>query len=105
MDRITKLVEVCPSENKRAIEAIEIARDIKKNLNFLKDKYQTNIENEVVNRDLTSGKMKNPSKLKLDLPKFHGYSSKMDYYTFKSEFENLIVPHVHAKLLPDYLKN
>ena len=26
------------------------------------------------------------------------------YYTFKSEFEKLIVPRVQAKLLPDYLK-
>merc|ERR1712096_521712 len=34
-----------------------------------------------------------------------GYDSVLDYYTFKSEFDKLVVPHVRANLLPDYLKN
>ena len=29
----------------------------------------------------------------------------MDFYSFKSEFEKLIVPRVQAKLIPEDLKN
>ena len=48
--------------------------------------------------------MKNTSFLKLDVPKYHGYGSSLDFYTFKSEFEKLISGRIQAKLLPDYLK-
>ena len=29
----------------------------------------------------------------------------MDFYTFQSEFEKLVVSRVQAQLLPDYIKN
>ena len=38
------------------------------------------------------------------MPKYHGYGSSLDFYTFKSEFEKLISGRIQAKLLPDYLK-
>ena len=57
------------------------------------------------NHDLSSGKIKDASTLKLDLLKFQGYSSKIDYYTFKAEFETLIFAQCSGKLLPDFLKN
>ena len=47
---------------------------------------------------------KNASKLGIKLESFKGYKSKIDYYSFKSEFEKLIAPHVHAPLLADHLK-
>ena len=43
--------------------------------------------------------------MKIKVPKFRGYESELDFYTFKSEFEKLISPYVQAKLLPEYLKN
>ncbi len=49
-------------------------------------------------------KLKNASQLGIKLESFKGYESRIDYYTFKSEFEKLISPHVHAPLLPDHLK-
>ena len=49
--------------------------------------------------------MKNSQLLKLDVPKFIGYESKLNFYSFKSEFEKLIAPRITAPLLPDYLKN
>ena len=38
------------------------------------------------------------------MPKYHGYWSSIDFYTFKSECEKLISGRIRAKLLPDYLK-
>ena len=40
----------------------------------------------VIERDITPDKLKNACTLQIDLPKFIGYNSKMDLYTFKSEF-------------------
>ena len=81
------------------------ARNAKSNLKKLKDDYQENLEQEIVKRDLISDKMRNSSILKLDVPKYHGYGSSLDFYTFRSEFEKLISPRIRANLLPDYLKN
>ena len=80
-------------------------RNAKSNLKKLKDDYQKNLEQEIVKRELNSDKISNSSLLKLDVPKYHGYGSSLDFYTFKSEFEKLISPRIRSKLLPDYLKN
>ena len=105
LDRVTKLAEVKPSGNDEAEKNLEKACVLKKNLKISIEKYQEKLKKEIENRDLSSAKIKDASTLKLNLPKFSGYSSKMDYYTFKAEFEKLISPNVQAKLLPDLLKN
>ena len=63
------------------------------------------LEKEIKDRDLSKEKIKNPSILGIKLPRFKGYGSVMDFYTFKVEFEKLVAPWVQAKLLPEYLKN
>ena len=40
-----------------------------------------------------------------NLPKFRGYDSPLDIYSFQAEFEKLISPTVKVNLIPDYLKN
>ena len=42
--------------------------------------------------------------LKIELPKFSGYDSKMDIYSFQVEFEKLIAPEIQRKFQPEYLK-
>ena len=54
---------------------------------------------------MSAEKVKNASVLEINVPKYHGYESELDFYTFRSEFEKLISPHILAKLLPEYLKN
>ena len=102
---ITELIKVSPSDYKKTDEVLYKARNAKSNLKKLKDDYQENLEQEIVKRELNSDKIKDSSLLKLDVPKYHGYGSSLDFYTFKSEFEKLISPRIRAKLLPDYLKN
>ena len=105
LDRVTELIKATPPDYQKAEGLIDQVRNAKEKLKKLKNSYQENLSKEVRNRDLTEEKMKNASVLGIKLPKFKGYNSPIDFYSFKSEFEKLIVPMVHAKLLPDYLKN
>ena len=50
-------------------------------------------------------KPKNASTLGIKLPKFKGYHSTLDYYSFRSEFEKLVAPRIASHLLSDYLKH
>ena len=67
------------------------------------DAYRANVEAEISGRDLTVDKIKNASTLGINLLKFRGYESKLDYYTFKAEFENLVSPRISSHLQSDYL--
>ena len=105
LDLITELIKCSPPDYNQTEAVLERASAGKEILKKLKYVYQINLEKELKCRDLSAEKVKNASLLKLEVPKFHGYDSKLDYYSFKSEFDKLIVPRIHAKLLPDYLKN
>ena len=50
------------------------------------------LEDVVLKRDITTDKMKAASEVTIDLPKFCGYDSKMDIFTFKSEFQKHVEP-------------
>ena len=52
----------------------------------LKDVYQQTIKDEVVKQEISKLESFNESKLKVNLSKFSGYDSKLDVYTFQSEF-------------------
>ena len=58
----------------------------------------------MIQRDLSEDKLKNAVALKIILPKFNGYESELDIYTFKREFAKLIEPNVQKKLWSDCLK-
>ena len=50
------------------------------NISLLKEEYFKDINNEVKNREITKQKLFNVSKLRINLPKFSGYESKLDIY-------------------------
>ena len=52
----------------------------------LKDVYQQTIKDEVIKQEISKLESFNESKLKINLSKFSGYDSKLDVYTFQSEF-------------------
>ena len=105
LDRITKLSEYNPNEYAETANYLRVISGRKADLKTCISEYKLNLESEVCCRDLTEEKMKNASALGIKIPKFKGYDSVLDYYTFKSEFDKLIAPHIRANLLPDYLKN
>lgn len=104
LDCITELIKSTPTEYLKADKMLADVQDQRELLKKDKNAYKEKLSNEIKKRDITEEKMKNASVLGIKLSKFKGYDSAMDYYTFKSEFEKLIVPHVQAKLLPEYLK-
>ena len=104
MEKITELVKEIPSEYDKEDKVMENVYKIRDKLRITKSKYQLELENEVIDRDLSATKLQNASLLDIKLPKFKGYSSSIDIYTFQSEFEKLISPNIQKKLLPDYLK-
>ena len=63
------------------------------------------VRQEVENRDLSVEKIRNALGLKIQIPKFTGYESPMDIYTFRTQFEKFVTPYVQKPLLPDTLKN
>ena len=50
------------------------------NISLLKEEYFKDINNEVKNREITKQKLFNELKLRINLPKFSGYESKLDIY-------------------------
>ena len=105
LDRITKLSEHNPNEFSETEDYLRQVSERKSDLKSLLESFKSNLETELLARDLTEEKLKNASALGIHIPKFKGYDSVLDFYTFKSEFEKLVVPHVRANLLPDYLRN
>ena len=69
-----------------------------------KKAFYKKLQSILVERDITPDKLKNASTLKVEIPKFSGYDSKMDFYTFKSEFKKLVEPTIQKKYWADYLK-
>ena len=80
------------------------ASKIREKLAEKREKFSASLQKIVIERDITPEKMKNVSGLTIELPKYSGYESKMDYFTFKSQFQKLIEPKVQKKYWPDYLK-
>ena len=69
-----------------------------------KDIYVKSVREEVETRDLSEEKIKNALGLKIKIPKFCGYDSDLDIYTFREQFEKFVVAYVQKPLLPDTLK-
>ena len=100
---IKELVEAATDE-----ESFDEVRDKKKNyeaLLTLKDEYNSRLQKEVKDRQIDEKKAFNKSKLNIKLPKFKGYDSSQDIYTFQSNFEKIHLKDTPRHLLPDLLKN
>ena len=104
LDRIVKLGEANPSEYDETSKFLTIVTKEKDDLKICLEGYKLDLCQEISNRDLTEEKVKNANVLGVQLQKFKGYSPTLDYYTFRSEFEKLIVPYTHKSLLADLLK-
>ena len=105
LDRITELGKSYPSQYSETSYMMADLADSKSDLKNSLDVFKSRLEQEICTRDLSEEKIKNASLVGIKLPKFKGYNSSLDFYTFKSEFEKLVATRLSAKLLPDYLKN
>ena len=63
------------------------------------------VEMEMKKREILKQNKFKTFSLNIKLPKFSGYNSELDIYTFKSQFEKLHLKITPRQLLPDLLKN
>ena len=66
--------------------------------------FVTKLNDIITERDISEEKLKHASGLKIELPKFKGYESKTDIYSFKTEFEKSIQPTIQKRYRVDHLK-
>ena len=66
--------------------------------------YMQELHGLISDRDISEEKLKKSNDLSIEIPKFRGYDSKLDIYTFRSEFEKLIQPSVQKQYWVDILK-
>ena len=71
----------------------------------LTDVYQQTIKDEVIKREISKLELFNESKLKINPSKFSGYDSKLDVYTFQSEFIKIYKRTTPKRMMSDVLKN
>ena len=105
LDKILKLSQLNPSRYDESRDFLTGVNQRKHNLQLALDTLRGKIDHEILDRDISEEKIKNSSLLGIDLPKFEGYKSKLDFYSFKSKFIKLFSPKVKSCLLPDYLKS
>ena len=104
MGRITYLVKETP---KNYIDEGKIVTKASKTIGTLydtKENFLKELGKQICERDLSAKKLQNASLLNIKLPKFKGYESPIDIYTFILEFEKLIAPNIQKRFQPDYLK-
>ena len=79
--------------------------DMYRKINQLKESYSHCIDNEMRKRKITKQELFNEAKRRINLPKFSGYETKVDIYTFQSEFLKGHKRTTPTRMMPDILEN
>ena len=101
---IPKKIEVMMESGEKEAELKLIQTDYKE-LVKSKELYESKVNEEFRVREIEKRKEFDNSSLNIQLPKFSGYDSPLDIYTFKDEFEKLYLKSTPSSVLPDLLKN
>ena len=98
----SKIVSLHCSEND---DLVEKTCDAKQSALKTRNAYAQKLYDIISKRDITEEKLKKSSKIPIDVPKFKGYDSKLDIYTFRSEFEKVVQPTLQKIYWLDALRN
>ena len=104
LDKISSLLQyVVPCGDK--------ARLLRENVVTMRDDISLEIQtftkslNKIISdRDISEKKLKNSVGLNINIPKFKGYQSEQNIFTFRSEFKKHVEQNFQKCLLADYLK-
>ena len=109
VENISKLIKDLLNRNKVCDKDMEDSiTKITNDYDFLcasKDNFIKFINDEAAVRELSKKKLFNEGKLRINLPKFGGHESKLDIYSFQSEFIKLHESTTPKRLMLDMLKN
>ncbi len=96
-----KIASLCGDEKDKIIsepaKKQEIALDTR-------NTYAQTLNKLMVERDISEEKLKNSSGVSLELSKFQGWDSKLDIFSFRTDFERLIQPTLQKRYWVDSLK-
>jgi len=96
-----ELVAYCSDKD---VDAMKKIKERYKKLLPVTKKYICNIEKEIEKRDLSKEDSFDATCLNIQLDKFKGYASTVDFYSFKRKFEKLFYRSTPRRMLPDLLK-
>ena len=96
LEKVTDLSSLVPGGGDEVQKLLDSASAKRDSVSDKRNDFLKNLKTAVELRDVTPDKLKNASTLKIELPKFCGYSSQMDFYTFKTEFVKLVEPVVQG---------
>ena len=103
-DKVTgfsKIAALCGDEKDQMLVK---PRDLQEKVLKLKNTYAMNLHSIFTERDISEEKLRNSAGLTIELQKFKGYDSKLDVYSFKTEFEKLVQPRIQKRYWVDTLK-
>ena len=86
-------------------KAVETIKTSYSKLVESKEKYVVSLQSEVLQREIKKKENFKKSKLSIKLPKFSGYDSSTDVYTFQTDFEKIHLADTPTDIIPDLLKN
>ena len=91
----------CTDSDKLVVETCEA----KQSALQARNSYAQKLYDIIAKRDISEEKLKKSDKIPIELPKFKGYDSKLDIYTFRSEFEKVVQPTLQKIYWLDALRN
>ena len=104
-DNLSKLIEQISFDDKdREIKISEFTK-VQKSLLDNISSYKESISSEIAARALSGENFRSLPSLSFELQTFSGYDSKIDIYTFQTEFEKLFASSVQKKYVAKYLKS
>ena len=104
LEKVTDLAALVVGGGDTVQKMLVTATDKRDLVASQKINFQQNLQKLLTERDISPDKLKNASTLQIELPKFSGYDCKIDFYTFKTEFQKLVEPTVQKKYWADFLK-
>ena len=98
----SKIVSVhCGDDDEMVIKTCKT----KQNALTARNHYAQKLHDIMSKRDISEEKLKKSSSIPMELSKFNGYDSKLDIYSFRSEFEKLVHQSLQKIYWLDALKN
>ena len=105
MDNLSKMIEkLMESSSTLVEEQLQEITEKYHSIRRLKNRYNEDISNEAKVREISKQELFKESMLKINLPKFAGYDSKLDIYSFQSEFLKIHKKTTPLRMMPDVLK-
>ena len=102
--KFQKCLETIPDDYEDKDVHIETMTNQYHDLVQHKESYESFVQNEIREREISKEKSFQVASLNIKLSKFSGYDSEMDIYTFQCEFDKLHLKTTPKKMLSDLLK-